>query len=143
MLIIGILNGSSERGYPMAAVDELVEHIVGTVGIDRNIAEKAVGIILDFLIKEAPGDAVNKLLDAFPGAREAAAAQAVDGGDGEGLFGAMGGLMGAATRLMAVGLSMSQVQAVTREVVAYARTKVGEDVVGQVVGSIPGLSQIA
>ena len=127
----------------MAAVDELVEHIVGTVGIDRNIAEKAVGIILDFLIKEAPGDAVNKLLDAFPGAREAAAAQAVDGGGGEGLFGAMGGLMGAATRLMAVGLSMSQVQAVTREVVAYARTKVGEDVVGQVVGSIPGLSQIA
>jgi hypothetical protein len=53
----------------MAAVDELVEHIVSTVGIEHDVAEKAVGIILDFLIKEAPDDAVNKLLDAFPGGR--------------------------------------------------------------------------
>jgi hypothetical protein len=127
----------------MAAMDELVEHIVGTVGIDRGIAEKAVGIILDFLIKEGPEGAVNKLLTALPGAREAAAAAGAGSEEtGGGLFGAMGGLMGAANRLMAAGLTMSQVQAVTREVVAFARKRLGEDTVGQIVGSIPGLGQI-
>ena len=129
----------------MAAMDELVELIVGTVGIDRSVAEKAVGIILDFLIKEGPEGAVNELLTALPGAREAAAAADTSGeetGGAGGLFGAMGGLMGAANRLMAAGLTMSQVQSVTREVVAFARKKLGEDAVGQIVGSIPGLGQI-
>jgi hypothetical protein len=42
---------------------------------------------------------------------------------------------------MAAGLSMGQVQSVTREIVAYAREKAGEDTVGEVVGAIPGLSQ--
>lgn len=129
----------------MAAMDELIDQIVTNVGIERGVAEKAVGVILDFMMKEGAEGPVNQLLDALPGAREAAVAAAEGGGGGGmigGLFGAMGGLMGAATRLMAVGLSMSQVQAVTREVVAYARKKVGEDVVGQVVGSIPGLAQI-
>jgi hypothetical protein len=128
----------------MAAMDELIEHIVGTVGIDRGMAEKSVGIILDFMLKEGPEDAVKTLLDALPGSREAAAAAAGGEGGGvvSGMFGAMGGIMGAATRLMAAGLSMPQVQAVTREVVAFARNRVGEDAVGQVVGSIPGLAQI-
>jgi hypothetical protein len=128
----------------MAAMDELVEHIVGTVGIDRGIAEKAVGIILDFLIKEGSEGAVNELLTALPGARKAAAAAGAGGEEtgNSGLFGAMGGLMGAANRMMAAGLTMSQVQAVTREVVAFARKRLGEDTVGQIVGSIPGLGQI-
>jgi hypothetical protein len=43
--------------------------------------------------------------------------------------------------MMAAGLSMSQVQAVTRETIGYAREKVGEDAVGEIVGAIPGLSQ--
>ena len=36
---------------------------------------------------------------------------------------------------------MGQVQGVTREVIAYARDKAGEDAIGEVVGAIPGLSQ--
>jgi hypothetical protein len=42
---------------------------------------------------------------------------------------------------MAAGLDMGQVQAVTRDIIAYAREKAGEDAVGEIVGSIPGLSQ--
>jgi hypothetical protein len=49
--------------------------------------------------------------------------------------------MGAGTKLMAAGLSMGQVQAVTKEVIAYSREKAGEDTVGEIVGAIPGLSQ--
>jgi hypothetical protein len=59
---------------------------------------------------------------------------------GGGVF-AMGGLMGAGTKLMAAGLSMGQVQGVTKEIIAYAREKAGEDAVGEIVGAIPGLSQ--
>ena len=54
---------------------------------------------------------------------------------------AMGGIMGAGTKMMAAGLSMGQVQGVAREVLAYAREQAGEDAVGEVVGAIPGLSQ--
>ena len=53
----------------------------------------------------------------------------------------MGGIMGAGTKMMAAGLSMGQVQAVTRETIAYAREKIGDDAVGEIVGAIPGLSQ--
>jgi hypothetical protein len=42
---------------------------------------------------------------------------------------------------MAAGLDMGQVQTVTKEVIAYAREKAGEDTVGEIVGSIPGLGQ--
>ena len=36
---------------------------------------------------------------------------------------AMGGLMGAGTKMMGAGLSMGQVQGVTKETIAYAREK--------------------
>jgi hypothetical protein len=120
-------------------MDELVERLTAKCGVERSAGEKSVGIILDFLRKEGPPDKVQALLDKMPGA-EALAASAGEQGAGGGMFG-MGGIMGAANRLMAAGLSMGQVQSVTREVVAYAREKAGEDAVGEVVGAIPGLSQ--
>ena len=53
----------------------------------------------------------------------------------------MGGVMGAGMSMMSAGLSMGQVQDVTREFIAFAREKVGEDAVGEIVAAIPGLSQ--
>jgi hypothetical protein len=53
----------------------------------------------------------------------------------------MSGIMGAGTRMMSAGLSMDQVQAVTRETIAYVREKAGEDTIGEIVGAIPGLGQ--
>ena len=76
------------------------------------------------------------LIDEMPGAGVVAADAAQGQGSGS-LFG-MGGLMGAANRLMSAGLSMGQVQCVTREFVAYSREKAGEDAVGEIVGAIPG-----
>jgi hypothetical protein len=117
-------------------MDELVGRLVAELGIDRQVAEKAVGIILAFLIKEAPADKVKPLIDAMPGA-EAAAAAAPSGGFG------MGGIMGVGTQLMGIGLGMGEVQGAARTLLAYAREKVGEDAVGELVGAIPGLSQFA
>jgi hypothetical protein len=117
-------------------MDELVDRLVANVGIDRATAEKSVGIILQFLVKEGPADKVQALLDQLPGAE---AAMQAAGDDSGGMFG-MGGIMAAGTRMMAAGLSMGQVQAVTREVIAYTREKAGEDAVGEIVGAIPGLA---
>ena len=44
-------------------------------------------------------------------------------------------------QLMAAGVSMGQMQPLGRELFAYGREKAGEDVMGPIVGSIPGLSQ--
>ena len=118
-------------------MDELIGRLVADIGIDRAAAEKAVGIILDFLAKEGPPDKVQPLLAKLPGA-EALMAKASEGG---GLGGLMGGVMGAGMKMMAAGLSMGQVLSVTKAVIAYAREKVGEDAVGEIVAAIPGLAQ--
>ena len=118
-------------------MDELVGRLVANVGVERSAAEKAVGIILDFLRKDGPADKVQALIDKLPGAEALLAQQSEAGG---GMF-SMGGIMGAGTKMMAAGLSMGQVQAVTRETIAYAREKIGDDAVGEIVGAIPGLSQ--
>ncbi len=120
-------------------MDELVDRIVASVGVDRSVAEKSVGIIFDFLSKEGPADKVHALLDRLPGANEAIAA--VRAGDGGGMFGSMGGIMGVGSRLMAAGLGMGEIQGVTRELIAYAREKAGDEAVDSIVGAIPGLGQ--
>lgn len=114
-------------------MDELVGRLVANVGVDQTVAEKAVGIILAFLLKEGPSDKVQALINQMPGAQ--AAVDASSGGIG------MGGIMGVGTKLMAAGLSMGQMQGVTREILSYSREKAGEDTVGEIVGSIPGLGQ--
>jgi hypothetical protein len=117
-------------------MDELVGRLVTNVGVTREAAEKAVGIILEFLRKEGPPEKVQALMHQLPGAEALLQTAASNGGGGF-----MDGIMGTGTRMMAAGLSMSQVQGVTRETIAYAREKAGEDTVGEIVGAIPGLSQ--
>ena len=118
-------------------MDELIARLVADVGIDRAAAEKAVGIILEFLVKEGPADKVQPLLAKLPGA-EAVMQKAASESDPGGM---MGGVMGAGMRMMSAGLSMGQVQSVTRAVIAFTREKAGEDAVGEIVAAIPGLAQ--
>jgi hypothetical protein len=130
--------------YPQSAgsaglegiMDELIARLVANTGVEREAAEKAVGIIFEFLRNEGPPDKVQALIDRLPGAEALIKAQQGAGGG----FG-MGGVMGAGTKLMAAGLSMGQVQAVTRETIAFAREKAGDEAIGEIVGAIPGLGQ--
>jgi hypothetical protein len=117
-------------------MDELIGRLVADVGVDRTAAETAVGIILDFLVKEGPADKMQVLLAKLPGAEALMQKAASEGGGG-----GMGGVMGAGMRMMAAGLSMGEVQGITRQFIAFAREKVGENEVGEIVGAIPGLSQ--
>lgn len=123
-------------------MDELIARLTDAAGIDQNTAQKAIEIILGFLKQSGPGDKVQQLLAAIPGAEDAVAG--VDGGGGGGILGGMGGMMGAMgamNQLTSAGLNTGQVQLVAREIVGFAREKAGDDVVDEVVSSIPGLSQ--
>jgi hypothetical protein len=120
-------------------MDELVSRIVSNVGIEKSVATKAVGIMLDFFATEGPPDKVQALLARLPGATEAIEAARAEGGGG--FFGGMGGIMGVGSRLMSAGLGMGEMQGVARQVVAYAREKAGEEEVNAIIDSIPGASQ--
>jgi hypothetical protein len=122
-------------------MDELIARLVADIGIDRATAERAVGIILEFLVKEGPADKVQPLLAKLPGAETVMQKAAGESDSGGMMGGAMGGVMGAGMRMMSAGLSMGQVQSVTRAVIAYTREKAGEDAVGEIVAAIPGLAQ--
>ena len=60
-------------------MNELIDGLAAKAGIDSAVAEKAVGIILNFLRNEGPSDKVQALIDKIPGA-EAAIASANQGG---------------------------------------------------------------
>jgi hypothetical protein len=108
-------------------------------GVDRSVAQKAVGIILDFRLKEGPSDKVQTLVDRLPGADLAVqAARATDPG---GIFSGTGGVIGVGSRLMGTGLGMQQIRSVTGELIAHTREKASNEAVEEIVGAIPGLSQ--
>ena len=116
-------------------MDELLDRRVGKIGVDRGVAEKAVGIILAFLIEEGRSDKVQALIDDVPGADAAMQAAAGKGGFG------MGGIMGVGSKLMAAGLGISQIQGAIQELIDFASEKLGKDAVGEIVGSVPGIGQ--
>lgn len=131
-------------------MEEIIARVAGAAGIDTELASKAVGMILGFLQKEGPPDAMGQMLGAMPGAEDLIA-QAQGGGGGGGLMGMVGGLMGGmgggggvmglGAQLMGAGLGMGEIQTVGRELFAIGRENVGEEVMGQIIGKIPGLSQ--
>lgn len=134
-------------------MDQLVARISANVGIDEATASRAVSIVLHFLRTEAPPAVIDKIVASMPGAEalldEAAAPQAggimgsIGGMLGGLVGGGMGGIMAAFTMLSEAGLDMDQVQGVTREVIAFSREKAGDDLVDEVLGSIPGLAKFA
>lgn len=128
-------------------MDELVNRIVNNVGIDRDVAEKAVGMILGFLQREADDGAVARMIEAVPGAPEVVARFNAEGEGGGGLMGAVagamggGGVMALGQQLMSEGLGMGEITGVSKETIAFAKEHAGEETVDQVVNSVPGLSQ--
>ena len=125
-------------------MDELIARVTEKTGLEASVARKAIGLILAYLQKEGPANEVGQLVAALPGAEDAISSAQGDssGGGIMGMMGAMGGgVMALGGQLMGVGVSMGQMQPLGRELFAYGREKAGEDVMGPIVGSIPGLSQ--
>ncbi|MHB2169747.1 DUF2267 domain-containing protein [Alsobacter sp. R-9] len=125
-------------------MDELIAKIADVTGLDPATARQAVGIVLAFLQKEAPADDIAALFAAMPGAAEVAAEASPGGGGIMGAIGGFmpgGGLMALAGQLTSAGLSMDQMQDLGRTLFAHGREAAGEDVMGSIVGAVPGLGQ--
>src|ERR1700676_347851 len=121
-------------------MDELIGQLAAKAGIDKAVAEKTIGIILGFLRNEGPAEKVQSLIDNIPGAEAAIAASSNAGGLGR-LMG--GGLMALGTKLMGLGLGISEIQNVARELFRFGRDKIGADRMGEIIAGTPGLSQFA
>jgi hypothetical protein len=121
-------------------MDELTGWLASKAGIEDAVAEKTIGIILGFLRREGPHDKVQALIDKIPGAEAAISASENNGGLSK-LMG--GGLMAVGTRLMGLGLGVSDIQNVARELFRFGRDKIGEDQMGAIIAGTPGLSQFA
>jgi hypothetical protein len=121
-------------------MNELVEQLAAKAGIDKAVAEKAIGIILGFLRKEGPSDKVQTLIDRIPGAESAVEAS----NKSSGLSGLMGGgLMALGSRLMGLGLGIGEIQNIARELFKFGRDRIGADQMGEIISGTPGLSQFA
>ena len=122
-------------------MSDIVNQIAEATGIDPELAEKALGMMLGFLEKEGDDAAVQKMIAAIPGAAELISEYGGDGGGGfmSGLVG--GGIMGLGQKLMGAGLGMGEITALARQTIAVAKQYAGEETVDQVVASIPGLGQ--
>ena len=124
-------------------MEELIARITSVAGIDEGLAQKAIGIILGFLKKEGPAAEVEQMMAAMPGAEALIPAAPASGGV-MGMVGGMmggGGVMALGGQLMGAGLSMGQIQSVSKEMFAFGREKAGEDAMGAIVGAVPGLGQ--
>ncbi|WP_346910655.1 DUF2267 domain-containing protein [uncultured Roseibium sp.] len=128
-------------------MEELINRIVAASGVGEEQAREAIAIILKFLNKDGPEEQMRQIFNALPGARELVAER--EGKGGGGLLGGLGSMMGggmgamaALNELTSAGLDMGEVQSVTKELVAFAKEKAGDDVVDEVISQIPGLSQV-
>jgi hypothetical protein len=148
-----LISGGSEskdvwkRSEEISAMEELLARVTARTGLDAATAQTAIGHILAFLQKEGPETEVNQLLAALPGSESLIAESNAGESGGGGLMGMLGGMMGGGgvmalgQKLMAAGVPMGQMQPLGQELFAFGREKVGEDAMGPIIGSIPGLNQ--
>jgi hypothetical protein len=121
-------------------MNELIDELAAKAGIDDAVAEHTIGIMLDYLRSEGPPETVQTLIDRMPDAAAAIAAAR----DGNGLSGLMGGgLMAVGTRLTGLGLAMTDIQNIARELLVFGRDKIGADGMDAIVAGTPGLSHFA
>jgi hypothetical protein len=133
-------------------MENLIARGATAADISPDVARKAVALIGDFIQREAPEEAVNDLFQKAPDFRAIIASSTQTGGEGmgkdlKGLMGVAagsmggGGLMALGSELLGLGLGMEEIEAIGKEVFAYAREVAGDEVVGEISAAIPGLSQ--
>lgn len=126
-------------------MEELVTRLKEKVGVSDPAARRAVEVVIEFLSNEAPAGAMEQLAGSMPGLSEVLSrcSQEASVPHGTRHFGGMARLMQVADRMMSAGMTMSQVQQATHEVVAFARERAGDEAVNRIVTAIPGLRQVA
>lgn len=127
-------------------MDDLIARLTAATGLEASTAQRAAALCLAFLRKNGPPEEVEKLIAAIPGAEDVVrnTAETGPGALGGGVLGMMGmggGVMELGQKLMAAGVGMNQMQPLGRELFAYGREKAGEDTMGAIIASVPGMNQ--
>ena len=127
-------------------MNELIQRICASVGIDENTAKAAIGHVLGFVQKEIPEGPVADLINKLPGAQEAITAAATTPMEGLGAaLGGLGGMLGGnimalAGKLGGLGLDMGQMQKLSHEIFAHAEEVIGKENVDKIIAAIPALT---
>lgn len=135
------------KGVPL--MEQIIAIIAEKIGIDKALASKAVGIILNLVDSSIADDVKEKLYTALPEAKALAQSGGEVTGGGlmgmaGGLFGGGGGAMGAMAamgKLSDAGLDTNQITKMSKTLMGYVGEKGGDELVGEIVGSIPGLDR--
>lgn len=133
-------------------MEELISSIAAKMGIDEALAQKGISIVLSLVQSQGDDGLVGQLFSKMPGADDLASAgsSALEGGgSGGGLMGMVGGMLGgsagdimsAVSQLKSDGLETGQIKELGSEVLNYAKEQGGEDLVGQITSTIPGLDK--
>ena len=116
-------------------MEEMIARVSEASGVAPDVTRKAVGEIFAFLQREASPEAMDALMAKLPGAADFAASAGATPSP-------IGGIVGLAGNLMGLGLGMAEMQAIGREVFAYARTVAGEETLNKVAVSVPALAAL-
>ncbi|MER9254522.1 hypothetical protein NKI59_22415 [Mesorhizobium sp. M0598] len=116
-------------------MEEFLSRIATGAGIGPALAEKAVGLMLGFLQRHAADGPVARMIEAIPGASKLVAKYHGDDPDDG------GGLIGLGQQLMSEGLSILNIAALANETIAFAKEHAGDELVDEVLNSVPGLPQ--
>ncbi len=136
-------------------IDELVTRCADKIGLTEAQSRLGLSAALALIEKHAESDKVSALLTAIPGSAELAqqGAAITDNkprGLVGGLMGKAGGAGGAAMadamalnqRLSKEGIMLSDMQAILPIAMDFVREKTGQDLLREVLGSIPGLGPL-
>ena len=132
-------------------MDNLIAKVAAASHTKPEVAREAAAAILDFLAREAP-EPMQRVFEKDPSLKAIIASGAASGGEGmgDGLKGLMGvgagsmgggGVMALGGQLMGMGLDMGQMQSVGKALFDHVRGSAGDEVVGEIVSAVPGLSQ--
>ena len=118
-----------------ANMDEMIERASQASGVAPQVTRQAVAEIFAFLRREASPEAMGELMAKLPGAAQFTASM----GDAAP---PIGGIVGLAGNLMGLGLSMAEMQAIGREVLACARAAAGKETLDKIAASVPALAAL-
>ncbi len=119
-------------------MQEIIARVATAAGVDDDVARKAVSVVLGLIKSEGDGQKVSELFSKLPGADDLAAEDTGSGG----LFGSLGGAtMAAYTKLTDAGLNTTQMRDAGKAVFSYVGEQAGDDLVKDVVNSIPALAK--
>ena len=134
-------------------MEELIANIASKMGISEELSKKAVSMVLSLVRQQGDDSLVGQLFDKMPGAADLAdegTSTLESGKGGGGLMGMVGGMLGggagqvmsAVSLLQSDGLDTDQIKKLGREVLNHAKEQGGDDLVGQITSSIPGLENL-